>query len=179
MKKVLPILFSALLCLGAVSPEARAQGAAPELFNVGEVIINYVKFEDPKASDSCGLSREQVASIFQKAFFESGVPVMSVVDAKPPMVGVARIQLLPEISTHIDENMNCVSWVSMSAESRANVVIPPVTSPRNVTVVYWRQHTKAVSGQSLHPRKVSDALNKMADQFAQQYRVDQPAALQK
>ena len=179
MKKVFAVLFSALLCLGFVPSDAHAQGAAPELFNVGEIIVNYVKFEDPKASDSCGLSREQISKAFKDAFLGTSVPAMDVVDAKPSMVGVARIQLFPEISTHVDENMNCISWITLSAESRANVVIQPVSAPRNVTIVYWRQHTKAVSGQSLHPRKVGDAVSKMAEQFAQRYRVDQPAALQK
>ena len=179
MKKVVAILFSTLLCLAFAPQEACAQGAAPGLFNVGEVIVNYVTFEDPKASDSCGLSREQIFKTIKESFIGTTVPATAVVDANPPVVGVARIQLFPEISTHIDENMNCVSWISMSAESRANVLILPVTSPRNVTIIYWRQHTKAVSGQSLHPRKVSDAITKMVEQFAQQYRVDQPAALQK
>ncbi len=179
MKKSAYFLFLTLLYLPFAPQEAQAQGSAPELYNVGEVIINYVKFEDTKASDYCRLEREQIAAVFKKGFLESGVPATAVVDARPPMVGVARIQLLTEISTHVDENMNCVSWISLSAENRATVVIPPVNAPRNVTVVYWRHHMKAVSGQSLHPKKVEDALLKVIDQFSRQYRLDQPPSLQK
>jgi hypothetical protein len=173
------LLFSALLCLSFAPTQAVAQGAAPELFGVGEVIINYTKFVDASASDSCGLSREQLANILKSSFAGTTVPAVAVVDAKPQMVGVARIQLIPEITTYVDENLNCASWISLSAESRIKVVIPPVSAPRNVTAVYWRQHNKVVSGQSLHPQKVADVVKKMVEQFSQQYRLDQPVALQK
>ncbi|MFA4994333.1 MAG: hypothetical protein WC521_03415 [Bdellovibrionales bacterium] len=179
MKKVASILFPAFLCLSLAPQAAVAQGAAPELFGVGEVIINYTKFTDANASDSCGLAREQLASVFTSSFAGTTVPAVAMVDAKPQMVGVARIQLIPEVSTYVDENLNCASWISLSAESRIRAVIPPVTAPRNVTAIYWRQHNKVVSGQSLHPQKVADVVRKMVEQFSQQYRLDQPVALQK
>jgi hypothetical protein len=166
------VLFSALMFL---SPAAHAQGVAPEMFGVGEVVVNYAQFDDPRASDACGLTRENIASILAGEFSKSGVPATPVSEARPPIMGVARIQLVPEISSHVDENMDCISWVSLEAQSRANVVILPVTAPRSLTAVYWRQHTKVASGQSIHPQKIAEVLKKMADQFAQAYRVDQPS----
>lgn len=153
---------------------AHAQGAAPEMFGVGEVIVDYVHLDDPKASDTCGLSREMIASTLTKAFVGTSVPATAVVDAKPPSLGVARIDLIPEISTYADESLDCVSWVSLSAESHANLVIPPVSTTRDVTVLYWRKHNRIASGQTVHAQKIVEVLEKMAEQFAQQYRVDQP-----
>ncbi|MFA5040250.1 MAG: hypothetical protein WC464_01275 [Bdellovibrionales bacterium] len=154
--------------------EVCAQGYAPELYNVGEVIVNYVRLDDPKAASICGLSREEIASVFASSFEGTGVPAVAALDAKPPMVGKARIQLIPQIATYADENMNCVSWISITAESRANLAIPPVNVPRGVTILYWRQHAKVFSSQTIHSQKVKDVLKKMALEFAQRYRLDQP-----
>jgi hypothetical protein len=179
MKKSVCFLFSALLCLFLVPLKAQAQGAAPGLYGVGEIVVDYVKFDDPKASDICSLSREDIAVIIAKSFAGTNVPVTAVVDVKPPVAGVARINLVSEISTIVDDSMNCMSWISLSAESRASIVIPPVTTLRGVTVVYWRQHNRVVSGQSLHPERIGETLKKMIDQFAQQYRIDQPVVMRK
>jgi hypothetical protein len=179
IKKIGCFLFSTLFFFNAAPFDAHAQGVAPEMFGVGEIVINYAQFDDPKASDSCGLSRETIASILAGSLVKTGLPAVSVADARPPIMGVARIQLIPEISSHVDENMDCISWISLSAESRANVVILPVTAPRSIVAVYWRQHTKVYSGQSIHAQKIGDVLKKMADQFAQQYRLDQPTVLTK
>ena len=174
MKK---LALTLALCLAPLA--AQAQGAAPEMFGVREVVIDYARFSDTKASDTCGLSREQIASVLKNSLTGTGVPAMPVTDAKPMVMGTARIQLIPEITSHTDENLDCVSWVSLSAESRANAVIPPVPTLRGVTVVYWRQHTVVASSQSSHAQLVSDLLDKMAAQFAQQYRLDQPPELPK
>ena len=150
------------------------QGAAPEMFGVNEVIVDYAHFDDPAAAASCSLSRDDVAAVLAKAFAGSGVPAVAAVDAKPVVVGTARINLIPEISSYLDENLGCMSWASLSAESRSKVVVMPVSTLRSETVIYWRQHTLVVSGQSIHVRMVDDALQKMAAQFIQEYRIDQP-----
>lgn len=175
MKKFGLFLFVSLLCL--TPTVVRAQSAAPEMFGVREVVIQFTHFDDPKAADACGLSREQIASVLSKALAGTTVPAIDAIEAKPPMMGVARIDLVPEISSHVDENMDCISWISLSAQNRVNVVIPPINTQRTVTAVYWRQHVKLATGQSLHPQKVGELLQKMAAQFAQQYRLDQPPSL--
>ena len=157
---------------------AHAQGSAPEMFGVNEVVVDYVRFDDPSASDSCSLSRDDVAAVLAKALAGSGVPAVPVADAKPVVAGMARIELIPEISTYMDENLGCVSWISLSAESRSKVIIPPVNALRSETIVYWRQHTKVASGQSAHAQTVDNVLQKMASQFVQQYRLDQPPQIQ-
>jgi hypothetical protein len=149
------------------------------MFGVREVVVEYARFTDPKASDTCGLTREQIASVLAHALTGTNVPAVAAIDAKPPVLGVARIELIPEIYSHTDESLGCVSWVSLAAENRANAVIPPVNTLRGVTVVYWRQHTVVSSSQSTHEQTVGDVLQKMAVQFAQQYRLDQPPEVPK
>jgi hypothetical protein len=161
-----------LLCLAPTG--SYAQGAAPEMFGVREVVVEYARFDDPTASETCGLSREQVASALAKAFAGSVVPWVGIIDAKPVASGVARIQLIPEISTYADESLDCVSWISLSAESHSRAIISPINTLRNVTALYWRQHTKVSTGQSIHQQKIDEVLQKMAAQFVQQYRLDQP-----
>ena len=156
-----------------------AQGAAPEMFGVREVVIDNVKFDDPKAADMCGLTRQQIADDIANALAGTGVPAVPVAEARPPVMGVARINLIPTISARADDSLNCTSWVGMSAENRANAVIPPVGSLRSVTVIYWRQHTTALSNQSTHHQVIDDVVKKMTAQFAQQYKLDQPPDISK
>lgn len=177
MRKIICFLFSLLFCINFAHQNAQAQGYAPEMFGVGEVIVNFAQFDDPKVANSCGLSREKIADLFDNVFKKTDVPAVAVVDARPPISGIARIQLIPQISSYEDQNLDCISWVSLSAESHNNVVIPPVDAPRSVTAVYWRQHAKVFSSQAIHAQKVEEVLKKLAEQFAQQYRIDQPPSI--
>jgi hypothetical protein len=170
MRKI--TLFFLSLCF--LPFQAHAQGAAPELFGVHEIVVEFAKFPQAKASETCGLTREEIAADIMRGFAGSPIPAVSVVDAKPPSLGVARIELVPEISSRSDETLNCTSWISLSAESRANTIISPVTTLRSITAVYWRQHTIATSSEAAHPKTVDDIIQRMAAQFAQQYLADQP-----
>ncbi|MDR3451072.1 MAG: hypothetical protein P4M15_15240 [Alphaproteobacteria bacterium] len=164
------------LALSLLASPAFAQGAAPEMFGVREVIVDYARFTDPKASDACGLTREEVSRVMAKALTGSGVPAIPVAEAKPLSLGVARIELMPQIASHAGDNLDCISWVTLAAENRANVVVPPVPTLRGVTIVYWRQQSMVSSSQSQHAPATDDVLEKMAGQFAQQYRLDQPSS---
>jgi hypothetical protein len=179
MKKLGFFLLSSLVYSSLAPISAHAQGAAPEMFGVSEVIIEYARFDDPKTANGCGLSREEIASALVESFAGTTVPTVAAVEARPPVMGIARIQLIPEISTYMNENFDCISWVSLSAESHANTVIPPINTLRSITAIYWRQHAKVASGQSNHSQQVKALLKKLADQFAQQYRLDQPPVIPK
>ncbi|MGB9153311.1 MAG: hypothetical protein WCD70_09530 [Alphaproteobacteria bacterium] len=174
MKKA--VLF--FLCLWLVPVSAHAQGAAPEMFGINEVVIEYARFDDPDAAETCGLSRDEIAGVLIKTLVGSAVPAVAVVDAKPVAVGTARIQLIPEVSSYVDEGLGCVSWVSLTAQNHAKVVIMPINTLRSITAVYWQQHVKVGSGQSVHGQKVDEAIQKMAQKFLQQYKLDQPPEIQ-
>jgi hypothetical protein len=167
------------LCLCLAPSGAHAQGAAPDLFGVREVLVDYARFDDAKASGSCGLYREHIAEVLARSLKGSRVPWFSPADAKPQALGIARISLVPEISSFEGDNLDCVSWISLTAESRTSAVIPPVGTLRSVNVVYWQQHTRVSSSQSIHAQKIDDILEKLAAQFAQQYGLDQPPELSK
>jgi hypothetical protein len=126
------------------------------------------------AADSCNVTRDQVASVLVKALSGSTVPMVPVIDARPVAIGVARIQLVPEIASHLDDNLGCVSFISLTAKSTAKVVVSPISTLRDETILYWQDHIMIASGQSIHGERVGDALQKLALKFAQQYRLDQP-----
>ena len=171
-------LFCLPLCLTPGTGQAQ-NAAAPEMFGVREVVVEYTRFDNPKTADTCGLSRDALNTLIARTLAGTSVPAVASVDVKPPSIGMARIQLIPEISTRTDDSLNCISWVSLSAESHANVVIAPIATPRSATIVYWRQHALAAGGQSTHIQAVNIVLEKMVEQFAQQYRLDQPPELPK
>ena len=167
------------LFLALAPSSAWAQAAAPGMFGVQEVIVEYARFEDAKAADSCGLSREQIADAIAKTLVGTGVPAVPVAEAKPPAMGVARIQLITEVFSRIDETLSCTSFVSLSAESKSNAILPPISTPRSITAVYWRRHAMIISGQSMHGQQITAAVQKMLMPFIQQYRVDQPPVIVK
>ena len=180
MRKTGFVLFSVLFCASLVPGDACAQGNfGAEMSGVNEILVNYVQFDDPKMSELCGLTRDGIAAVLKAAFAGTSVPAVSAAEAKMPLPGIARIKLETTISSYMDETMGCVSWVSMSAEGRAVVTIPPVAMPRDETILYWRHHLKSYSGQASHPGHIADALRKMVDKFAQQYKIDQPSAVLK
>jgi hypothetical protein len=149
------------------------------MFGVGEVVVESAHFDDAKAADTCGVTRDLVTSAVAKALADTSVPAVAIADVKPPAQGVARIQLIPEIYTHADDNLDCVSYIALTAENHVTTVIPPVATPRSVTVLYWRQHASTVSGQTSHASAITRLLQNMTAQFAQQYKLDQPPTVPK
>ena len=168
------IFFAAAFLLPIFSSDANAQGAAPGMSGVKEVIVQYARFSNPKVADTCGLVREDLSAALNKVLTENTIPSIPVADAKPPMMGVARIELVPEIATLDSQDLDCTSWVSLTAESQGNVRVPPIDTLRNVKIIYWQRGTLLSSGLSTHQDTVISTLKKMAEQFARQYQLDQP-----
>lgn len=177
MLKGLPIkvrIFSFAILISFLPHPVFAQGAAPALYNVKEVVLQYSSFANPKTADACGLLREELAASLIKVLRENNVPAMTATETKPPMMGAARINLVPEISSTDAQGLDCTSWVSLKAQTQNNLIISPVDAPRSVTVIYWQQGALISTGLSTHSRNVNEALQKMAKSFAQQFRIDQP-----
>lgn len=173
------LYFSCFLGIGLflASPSMAQQGAVSAMANVKEVLVQYTNFANPKIATLCGLERETIAADITKILQQGSVPYIPVAEAKPVMLGVARIELVPEIATVNADSLSCTSWVSLQAQSRSGLQIPPIPTPRNVTVTYWRGGSLVTSSQSAHARLVSETMTKLSNQFAQQYRLDQPPAL--
>ena len=169
-----------LALLLALTPSfAYAQGAAPALFGVEEVVIQVPHFGNDKTADECGLDPSALSDILEQTLKDNNVPAVAVAEAKPPVIGVARINLLPDVFSFNSQGLDCTSWVSLAAESHNSIRVPPVDTSRNVTVSYWREGTMLGSSQTTHERTVSEALRKLALHFAEQYKLDQPPPLPK
>ncbi len=159
---------------------AHAQGgSAPAMFNVKEVVVQYAHFGDPETADTCGLSREELAAALVKTLKDDNVPAMPAAEANPPMIGNARIELVSDIFSFNSQGLDCTSWVSLTAQSRNSVHIPPVDISRNVTITYWHEGALLSSSQATHQHIISDTLQKLARHFAQQYKLDQPTIVPK
>lgn len=172
---LVPFVFSFLLTF--LPTQVFAQGAAPGMSGVQEVMVQYTHFTVPKTSDMCGLEREAIANAINKTLTENAVPAFPSALAKPPMMGVARIELAPEIATIASQSLDCTSWVSLSAQTQSNTRVPPIDILRNVKIVYWQQGALITSSQSTHADQVIELLTKLSTQFAKQYRMDQPPLL--
>ncbi len=160
-----------------LSQEARAAGSAPALLGIQEVLVRQAHLGNGPASDSCGLSGSEAANEVVKRLREDQVPAYPLMKAPTHKEPVARVELLPEIATLQHQGLDCVSWISLMAETREAVAVPPLDIARNVSVVYWRGGLLVSSAQTMHARAVYDALAKLASSFAQRYKVDQPPPL--
>lgn len=167
------VVISSLLALPAMAQ----QGSTSAMAQVKEVLLQFANFGNTKASGECGLSREGLNDDLQRTLKLGSVPYVPVNEAKPAMLGVARIDLIPEVITVYNDALGCTSWVSLGAQSKASVRIPPVDMPRNVTISYWRGGQMISSNQTSHARLVTEAIQKLAKQFSEQYRLDQPPPL--
>ncbi len=174
---ILLLLFVCVAC--SLWPSVGRAQTAPELYGVREIVVDYARFDDPKRADTCGLSRDSITDYLVRELQKGGVPAVAASQAPPPVLGVARIQMIPDVLVYADESLNCVSWIALSAESRANIVVPPVTLPRSVTIRYWQDRGRASSASSIHKQALEAALQKMATAFAQQYKLDQPPEVPK
>ena len=176
MTKTFPgtqLLVAFLLVLLLVPSSLHAQAATPALFGVQEIVVQPPRFDDAKASAGCSLNRNALAAAIDKQLQLEHVPVTPAARALPPRMDVARIELIPAVTTLNNDGLDCTSWVSLTAQFAHTIVIPPVSAPRNLMVVYWRQGTLAASPQSSHATVVGDMLEKMATAFAAQYIADQ------
>jgi len=177
MKKCAGLHLSVLFFLALFPASAFAGAAVSDMYGVREVVLDHAQFDDPRASDTCGLSRALIAKVVANNLKGTSVPAIPVDEARPPVAGIFRINLVPVISTYVDETLGCVSWISLSAENRVSLMVPPLNVQRAVLAVFWRGHTKVVSTHSTHPPKVSDSLKTLVDKFARQFRIDQPPDL--
>ena len=164
--------------LSGVPAQAGESGtSAPALFGIHDIVLQYARLGDKDASASCGIIPGTLLSDFFRAMKSYGLPIQSLLEAKPPMVGVPRVDLVPEIYSVYDKGLNCVSWVSLTAQSQSAMPLAPVPTPRRVTVTYWRNGVLIGSPENFHAHEVSEALLRLGHQFADQYKTDQPPVL--
>lgn len=169
-------LLVAASCLLAAHPSlAQAQGAAPALYGVKEIVIMPAQINNPKAAEDCGMTRTDVLEILVNAFKEASVPAVDINEAPPSIAEVPRISLRPEVSLiNSGQGLDCTSWISLSAESKHNLIVPPIAIPKSVQIVYWREGAITSSTQSAHGQIVHRIVKNLAESFAKQYKASQP-----
>jgi hypothetical protein len=181
-KRDLGVRFAGiLLALGLYASPSAAETAtavsAPAFSGVKEIIVDSVHMSLTANGTGCALARGEVDTALLKMLKNAGLPVFSPVDAKPPMLGVGRIDLIPEIVSISSQGTECASWVALSAQTHSTVRVPPIETPRNVVVAYWQGGLLIDSSATNQPRAIMEALEKLSVQLAQQYRLDQPPPL--
>jgi hypothetical protein len=163
----------ALAVLAAAPAAAQSSASKPAMFDVEEVMLRPVHFGDEKSAETCALSADDLGKMVLKTLTDAGVPAANEVRNVPPIMGHARIYLQADVFTLGSGGLDCTSWVSLRAESHGSIHVPPVDFARDVNVTYWHSGSLMSSGQSTHERRVSDTLQKLAGEFAAQFKQDQ------
>jgi len=167
------VAISAIILPASAIP-AQSEGNGPAMFGVKEIVIRTPRFGDPKIARNCGLTPDDVLDTVRKSLQQNGIPATVESEAPPANVGLARIYLVPEVYSYNSQTLDCVSWISLWAESRNRLRIPPVDLFRTVTIVYWHQGILLEGGQSNHAGQVADGMKKLGGLFSDQFKNDQP-----
>jgi len=172
-----------LLCMllggspvSAADSSAIYAATAPALSNVKEMIVQNVRTGGvlAKSKRNCGINSEALTSHLIKLLKNYGLPAFSPVEAKPAQMDVARIEIHPEVVTSNSQDVECTSWVSLSAQTQNALRVPPVETPRSVVVTYWRGGLMVNSLETAHAHVVAEAFEKLVRQLSSQYNRDQP-----
>lgn len=174
-KKTL-LISTAILSFFVTSP-ARTEEASkslPSLAMITELLIQPPQLGNKTDSRVCNLSSNDIADIITKKLKLGGLPVTSLIDAKPPELGAVRVFVTPEVTTMDLQNVACVSYVSLTIKSQETLLIPPIKYPRYVTVNYWGAGIMVNSSRAGHMNAVEDGFDKLSKYLARQFRQDQP-----
>ncbi len=180
-------LFFVLTCVLATPAFAASNGtagmvgAAPAMSGVGEMLIQAPRLGGTSSTantSACAVGRGEVEASLYKILKNYGLPVVQAMKAMPQRLDVARVNVLPEIVTAASQDTSeCSAWVSLTIQTDSTVTVPPITTPRNVIVTYWRGGLLVSGSATANSRAVVDALDKLARQLVQQYKLDQPPKL--
>lgn len=154
-----------------------AEGSAPAMSNVKEILVLGVKPGNEAVTQMCGIKPDKLTQYIVKTLKSYSLPATSALEAKPTRFDTARIEVLPEILSTNTQGIECTSWVSLTAQSENTLHIPPIETPRNVLVTYWRGGVLVSSVVPSHQQVLTNTFEKLCRKFAQQYRMDQPPPL--
>lgn len=144
----------------------------PSLYGLREILIQYPVFMDPRSSNECGLNREPLITVVQRNLQDPNLEIM--MQNETHERHAVRAELTYEIYTARQDQI-CFSFVNMYFTDRASIMLPPVKSPRALTVTYWQKAMLARSPVDRHQTSVGDALAAMSRSFLRDVKLAEPA----
>lgn len=174
------LLASLSLAIIAAPSDSFAQesvATAPSLYAVGEFQVQHARIANPKASGNCGTSTGEATKMVVGALKANKLPTLHVIGAPAALKNVERIDVFPDIVTLQPRDNECVTWVSLTAQSRAALRLQPVPTPRDLAVTYWTGGLMVGSPAANHPTSLHEAIQKLSQQLARQYFADQPPTI--
>ncbi len=163
--------------LSGASAQTMNLGTAPSLSGVTSILTQVPVVNDAEVASSCGTADPDLINDMVGYLQDRGFPVVRPLDAKPLILGEARVELVPEVVSFNNQGLDCVSWVALTAQSQKTLVILPVAQPRAVTITYWRRGLLVSSNVATHGRVVAETLYSLGKKFGDRYKSDQPPAL--
>lgn len=180
-KKALLLGFlSALLCnetLASTQPEAA--GVVPSLFGINNFMIHQARLANDVASANCGVSSRTASETTLASLKTASLNVVSATEIHKLDENSTTVTVLPEVVTMQPQEKSCLSWVSLSVQTRNVVNLPPRKDSRDVKLVYWQGGLLVSTSPHAHQRGVNEALFKLSNLLSTQYFRDQPPKLQK
>ncbi|NCC03531.1 MAG: hypothetical protein EOM37_05720 [Proteobacteria bacterium] len=180
-KKILLLgLVSALFCSeGLAAPQEDVNGVVPSLYGVDNFLIHQARLANDVASANCGVSSRTASETTLASLKTATLSVVSASEINKLDKDSSTVTILPEVVTMQPNEKSCLSWVSLSVQTRNVVNLPPRKDPRDIKLVYWEGGLLVSTSPHAHQRGVNEALFKLSSLLSTQYFRDQPPKLQK
>lgn|GEM_PF-3143112 len=145
-------------------------GAMPALYGIRAIIMNPAAFDGANDGRACDVSAKAVHERFLEIFRNAGLPLITDMNHWQRGTHLATLYFNITLITNQDANMECFTLISASAKNRATLAVPPVPQPRDVQLLYWDSTRKIFTIQPIHGSKVFEAIDKMANNFVENFK---------
>lgn len=175
--KIAALALAGLLSLPAFS--AQASNIVPSLYNVEDFVVDFALFGNEKSSNSCGIFKRDLTDQTLKRLQKENLPARASMGRNVKDQSKVSVTLVPKVITIQPSSKQCTSWISLSAQTRNGINLPPADYHREVRLVYWDGGILVHTAEHSHGRSVKEAIDKLIDQLVVRYDADQPPKLKK
>ena len=143
------------------------------LEGIGQAVVMPPEVGGNPANEECGVTSTLVIDAVVGPTVQSGLRTERFEIAQPFTVSTPGVYLIPTVATLREGRYMCVSWVSLRAQSAQPITVPSTGLNKTVQVLHWDRGYLLSTNVSQHAQAVSNAFQRLAGEFGQQWRDDQ------
>ena len=153
---------------------SRLERLVAPLNGVSSLTVAEPAMVDMRNAFDCKLDSKLLRQKLSAALQAEKLPLTP--DNAAPRPDLMRLTLKPEVATLKDGVVNCVSWVSLAAQTQETLKLPPSPDRKPVSITYWTRGALIMTPVVDHATGVADVYEKLARVLARQWRIDNPAS---
>ncbi len=138
------LILLVLFALPAWAQEGTSQPSArdrtlPPLWGVSELAMADLTLRPVGNAEDCLVSAQEVAEAMRVTLHGEMLAAYDARTAPPQKADVLRLTLFPVLAVVKSAPLECVAWLSLSAQAAHTVRLPPNARRKTITVNYWER----------------------------------------